>query len=362
MVQFYGLRRPPLRSFQKHLRMSLPLNLPRSILVFGLFLILLGARGISIAGSDLPIYSVVAQADDTGKRVSKDSIRSGIAVLFPETTQPFASVFSKIADGIDQQAGGRVRRYPVPSSGEPPDLGAQLKRNGAKVVIALGRPGVQAAQGLDREIPVIVGGVSSLGAADSKVMHGISLIPDPALLFQQVKALMPGLKRITVVHNPQQNEWIMALARDAAKAQGLELSVQIVKDLASTAHSYENVFAAADPRRDAVWIPHDTSAGTEETIIPLVLNASWNYNVPVFSSSFLHVKKGVLFALIPNNFEMGKSLANMAISQLNGEPRKPGLIPLRDVSGGLNRRAAAHLGIALSTQQLNAFEYIYPDP
>ena len=96
--------------------------------------------------------------------------------------------------------------------------------------------------------------------------------------------------------------------------------------------------------------------------MPLVLKESWNRGVPVFSSSFLHVKKGALFALYPNNLELGRNLAVSALSVLAGESRKRGVSPLREVHTAVNLRTASHIGLNIGYQQQRSFDFVFPEP
>ena len=287
---------------------------------------------------------------------------SAVAVIYPDLGEPFRSVFSNIIEGIEAQTNRRVSTYPVGPGSNPAELNGQLKRNGTRVVIALGRQGVTIASGLDRDIAVVVGGVLSVPEAESRNLTGISLTPDPALLFSFLKKMLPSVKRVTVIYNPQNNAWLLKLAQAAAKAQGLDLVAHEAPDLASAAHLYEAAFAASDSRLDAIWLPHDATTVDEATILPLVLKESWNRGVPVFSSSFLHVKKGVLFALYPNNMELGRDLANAALEVLAGEPRKRGMSPLRGVYTAVNLRTASHIGLNINPQQQRSFNFIFPEP
>ncbi|MFC6520414.1 ABC transporter substrate binding protein [Undibacterium arcticum] len=229
-------------------------------------------------------------------------------------------------------------------------------------MIALGRQGLKTASGLDRDIAVVVGGVLSVPETESRNLIGISLTPDPVLLFALLKKLLPGAKKVTVIYDPQHNEWLLKLAREAAKAQGLELVAHEARDLASAARLYEAAFATADSRFDAVWLPQDSTTVDEDTILPLILKESWNRGVPVFSSSFLHVKKGALFALYPNNVGLGHDLANFALGVLAGEPRKRGMSPLREVLTAVNLRTASHIGLNIGYQQQRSFDFVFPEP
>lgn len=287
---------------------------------------------------------------------------AAIAVIYPDIGDPFRSVFNNIIEGVEARTNRRVNTHPVGPNSNVAELNGRLKRNGTRVVIALGRQGVKIASGLDRDIAVVVGGVLSVPEAESRDLTGISLTPDPALLFSFLKSLLPGVKRVIVVYDPQNNAWLLKLAQAAARAQGLTLVAHEASDLATAAHLYEAAFAAADSRLDAIWLPHDATTVDEATILPLVLKESWNRGVPIFSSSFLHVRKGALFALYPNNLELGRELANSALAVLTGEPRKRGLSPLRQVYTAVNLRTASHIGLNIDYQQQRSFNFIFPEP
>ncbi|HYD81241.1 MAG TPA: ABC transporter substrate binding protein [Paucimonas sp.] len=308
--------------------------------------------------------SALVELDEKIKQKDIQAIvgKGSIAVLYPDLGEPYRSIFAKIIEGIEEKARVPVRNYPIGSNADVNELNAQLKRNGTKVVIALGRQGLKTATGLDRDFPVVVGGVVSVPEPHNRDLTGVSLTPDPALLFARLKNLMPNVRRVIVVYDPQHNDWLIKLARDAARAQGLELQTHEARDLASAARIYESAFSNADSRRDAVWLPQDSTTVDEGTILPLVLKESWNRGVPVFSSSYLHVKKGALFALYPNNLELGRTLASSALNVLAGDPGKRGVLPLREVHTAVNLRTASHIGLNIGYQQQRSFDSVFPEP
>ncbi|HZX29426.1 MAG TPA: ABC transporter substrate binding protein, partial [Telluria sp.] len=211
-----------------------------------------------------------------------------------------------------------------------------------------------------RDITVLAGGALLLSDADN--INGISLTPDPALLFARLRSLLPEARRVLVVFDPRKSEWLIRIARDAARGQGLELVATEARDLSQAARVYTNLFASAEPHRDAVWLPHDNTTVEEGTLLPLILKQSWDSGVPVFSSNMLHVKKGALFAMTPNNVELGRTLASSALGLMAGEPRKRGVQPLRELHAAINLRTASHMGLSIGQQQQRTFDYIFPEP
>lgn len=282
-----------------------------------------------------------------------------IAVLYPNVEEPYRAAFVAMIQGIEDRTKLHVRSYAIDARLDVYDLNAQLKRNGTKVVIALGRQGINTASGLDRDITVLAGGAL---LSDSENVSGISLTPDPAILFARLKSLLPDVKRVLVVHDPRKSEWLIRIARDAARAQGLELATVEARDLGQAAKAYNQLFASADKQHDALWLPHDSTTVEEGTLMPLILRGSWNSGVPLFSSNILHARKGALFAMSPNNLELGRTLASSALGLMNGEPRKRGVQPLRELHAALNLRTASHMGLSIGQQQQRTFDFIFPEP
>ncbi len=281
-----------------------------------------------------------------------------VAVLYPDLGEPYRKVFTEIIGGIGEQAPQRVRAWPIAASQNLGELALALRRSGARVVVALGRQGLKAAAAVEAPLGIVVGGVSSVPDGDNQV--GICLTPDPALLFAQLKNLLPGMRRVIVVYNPEHNEWLLRIAHSAAAELGLELAAHEARSLGAAARLYQGAIGSADGKRDALWLPIDATTVDETTIMPLVLRDAWNRNVPIFSSSLSHINKGVLFSLYPNNAELGHSLGRLATALLAGETPARGVTPLRNVHAALNTRTASHFGISSDPRTQRAFHYLYP--
>jgi len=317
--------------------------------LLGLFL-LLGHTAIAIA--------------DTSGAIAREQTpmleKAPIAVIYPDIGEPYRSVFAQIVSGIEDKVKVPLANYVVRPNTNIEELKNSLRRQDVKVVIALGRQGMKIASGFDRNIGVVVGGVITTPENEMGDLPVNSLSPDPALLFSHLKVLMPAVKRVFVVYDPRQNGWMIHLAKEAARAQGLELVAYETQDLRSAARTYRDIFASADSRRDALWLLQDAIAAEDGTVLPLVLQESWDRNLAVFSSSLVHVRRGVLFSLYPDNVEMGRHLADTALEFLaSGEYGEHGMILLRDVLVAINLRTADHIGIKHGNKQ--SFGIVFPE-
>lgn len=284
---------------------------------------------------------------------------ASIAVIYPSIAEPYRQIFVKIIEGIESEVGSGIGDYPVYADTNISELKASLLNQNTKVVIALGRQGMQTATALNTDIGMVAGGVLTVPQNEVHGQTIISLAPEPALLFARMKTLMPATKRIFVVYDPGINGWLIKLAQEASRAQGLELITYEAQDLRSAVQAYQAIFAAADSRSDAVWLPQDSTTVEENSILPLVLQESWNRSIAVFSSNFSHVRRGVLFSLYPDNVALGRTLAGVAQSIARGEYVKRGMMPLRDVQSAVNLRTAQHLGI--NPVRVQGFDTAFPE-
>jgi putative ABC transport system substrate-binding protein len=283
-----------------------------------------------------------------------------VAVVMPDIGEPFRSVFGKIVEGIEARVQGPVSVLAVGPQA-PREIADELKRREAKVVIALGRQGLKTAAALDASFGIVAGCVVTVQESEVHGYPVYTLAPDPALLFAHLRRLMPGVKRVNVVVDPRQNAWLLRRAREAAKSAGLEFSPHEAQDLASALRVYQQLLAGAEPSRDALWLPQDTTTVEDGSVLPLVLKEAWNRNLAVFSSHVVHVKRGALFALYPDNEEFGRTLGDAALRLLQGSKPAEGVMPLREVRGAINTRTAAHLGIVLGTR-VAGYDLVFPEP
>lgn len=287
--------------------------------------------------------------------------RDPLPVLYPDIGEPFRGVFEKIMDGIDERLPQRTVRLAVSPQADAGPVLAELRRRRPGLVIALGRAGLRAAASVEGPLDIVGGGVIGPTDADSRVTALYSLAPDPGLLFQRLRQLQPGAKRVMMVYSAANSAWLMRLAQQAARSQGLELRALEADDARSAVQRYQDLLGDATAQ-DALWLPQDPVTVEESTIVPLLLKEAWNRAIPLFSSNLAHVRRGALFALYPNNTGLGHSLGSSALAYLRataGAPR--GVLPLRDVYAGINIRTASHLGVDFNPKLHGGFDLLLPE-
>lgn len=292
-------------------------------------------------------------------RLAMDETAGSIAVIYPEVAEPYRSIFSQIIAGINEQAGAAVRGVPVGPTATSQDIADALMGQHVRVVIALGRNGLKMAGSLGHDVAVVGGCVISVPEDEARAETVFSLAPDPSLLFARLKALKPGVTRVHVVYDTTQSGWLIRRAKEVAQATGIQLIAREATDLKSALRIYQEVLAAMDPQQDSLWLPQDTTTVEESAVLPMLLQEAWTRGIVLFSSNIAHVRRGALFALYPNNRQLGRHLGSWAAGMAGAAPG--GLVPLTDVMAAVNVRTAAHLGLQLSGEEERSFDLEFPE-
>lgn len=289
-----------------------------------------------------------------------DIARPRVAVVYPDLGEPYGSVFVAIIKGVREGLGAPLALVPLRNE-TTEGLQARLIAAQVEVCIGLGRTTLDLLDAADLDIPVVRGAVldPDVRTGNSGTALGISLSPDPALLLEHLKRVAPRVSRVSVVYSDARGQPLIDRARRAGKRLGLEILSYKAEGLLSAAAIYKSIV----PRLgggDALWIPQDPQAVDDKVILPMLLNTAWEQDYVLFSSNADHAKRGVLFSVYPDNVGMGRRLARIALQRAAGEPAGAGMRPLEDLLIGINLRAAEHLRLNLSTEQMRSFDLTFP--
>lgn len=277
-----------------------------------------------------------------------------IAVIYPDVSGAYNDVFEQIIDGIKEQSDGEVVTLSLQKSDSNNKAQQWLANNNARQLIGLGLVGYRFAVKATNVDSVMAGAVPFPPGRVS----GISGTPDPEVLFRHLNELAPNITKVHVVYS-RASEWVIKLAIQSAKQFDIELNAVKIGSAKDAITTHEQIIKDINPSFEAVWIPFDPIAGNEQVIIPRLLERSWEQNFVLFSSKPDHVKRGALFTLFPDLFELGKDLATMVSQPVDASAPKT-VIPVNKNKLAVNMRTAAHLGFDYKNQQKRQFYLTFP--
>jgi putative ABC transport system substrate-binding protein len=287
---------------------------------------------------------------------------AAVAVLYPDLQEPYRGVVNSIIEGIQERLKEPVRLFSLQDESAGKQLKGVIDSKHFDAIIALGRTGLDVAKQWQGEIPIIAGAQLLTPGKEGRGISGISLDIDPEIFFNYLTMIASGVKRVHVVYSVQSSAWLIQDAREVAKKHGFQLMAYKSQDIRGAALIYRDILAKSRPSEDAIWLLPDPVAVDDKLILPLLLQGAWDQSILIFSSNPGYVRRGVLFALYPNNEEMGKSLAKMADRYMHEKDMEDHIIPLSDVQAALNIRTAEHVGLFISDDKRQKFTLIFPAP
>lgn len=286
-----------------------------------------------------------------------------VAVLYPEIRDPYKQVFLSIAEGVSDQNKGTTLQYALEKSPNVEALQTWLIKNKIESIIALGSRSLKILPELPLDIPVIVGAITGNRqtgtSARDRTLTGISLTPSPRYLFQQLRRLRPNISTIYVVDLSRQGEGLMREAKVDATRQNMGFERRTARDMHEAAQHYREIIEQIDPGTEAIWLAQ-SGRQIGSAVLNDLLEAAWRKNFVVFSSHFSDIKRGVFFALYPNNQSMGMRLAALLKQTPSNPGAKPNLLFVENLRVAVNLRTADHLGRHFSQRELETFDFMYP--
>ena len=140
-----------------------------------------------------------------------------IGVLYPDIRPPYRDVFLDIIQGIEDVTKDSIKLYDIKKDYDEKALRHAFEKAQIEVVIALGRRGLKAVKRLPENLDIVAGAVFLSPDKRDDVIAGVSLNPDPDILFLRLKELAPQVNRVSVVFNPQHSDWLIERAKHAAE-------------------------------------------------------------------------------------------------------------------------------------------------
>jgi putative tryptophan/tyrosine transport system substrate-binding protein len=137
------------------------------------------------------------------------------------------------------------------------------------------------------------------------------------------------------------------------------LNAYAADDMREAVKKFRVILDQVKDSSDGVWLLLDNIL-PDKTIMPMALEAAWQHRVVLFSNNPSHTRRGALFALFPDNTQMGYSLAGLALAMIKERPRQPVVLPLSDLKVSINRRTASHIGLNYTKAAEEELDVIYP--
>ena len=239
----------------------------------------------------------------------------------------------------------------------------QLKASKPGLIVTVGSAATEVAHREIKDIPIVFSmvlnpvdsGFANSIKASGNNMTGASMDISIRAQFAQLNAVMPNLRKIGVLYNPQNTKTVVDEATQTAEAMRLELIATAVTEERQVPKALERLC----DKVDALWGLADDTVFTPQSTRFILIHTLRN-RVPFMGLSPAYVKAGALLALSWDYEDIGRQAGESAIRILAGEA--PEAIPItipRNTFLFLNHRTAKRIGIKFSDKILQKAGRIY---
>lgn len=219
---------------------------------------------------------------------------------------------------------------------------ADVKRNGAKLLVTLGNQATQAAVREINNMPILATMIVSPDDIRSARNATAVLLDFPIeTQLQWLKRIVPTAGSVGVLFNPKENQLKVDMASTAAKRVGLTLAPKSVE----TPRALPDALDEVTRTTDVLWGIPDSVVMTPQTAEPILLNTIKN-KIPLVGLSSSWVKAGALYALERDYVDIGLQSGELASKLLSETRANP--LPLeypRRVAYVLNMKTASLINL-----------------
>ncbi|MGA1844230.1 MAG: ABC transporter substrate-binding protein [bacterium] len=258
-------------------------------------------------------------------------------------------------EGFKGACNGTIKKR-ILSEGQGPDILESIRRSRPDLILAIGLKALLLVKGI-RDIPVVYMMVSNPLSilSGEKNITGVSMNISPEVQLAFYTKLMPDMKNIGILSDPEETGYFVEKAAQAAERAGINLIIRKV-------HQSKNVpllLGGMSQAIDALWMLPDTTVVTSETVEFMFLFSIEN-RIPLLTFSEKFIDMGALASVNIDAFDLGRQAGEMAGKILFGADA--GSIPAsdaRDAALTINLRTAKKLGIEMDKELIKTAKKVH---
>ena len=238
----------------------------------------------------------------------------------------------------------------VLSNRERIDPSRLVQSNQPDLILAIGMDALTKIKDID-DIPIIYMMVLNPQTITfgEKNISGISMTLSPEKQVTTLVEVLPGVKKIGTLYNPERNGNFIKEAVNAAHNMGISLVTEKLQSTKEVPPALKNIRSQID----AFWMIPDITVYSPETIEFLLLFLLENQK-PIISFSEKYVEMGALLSISIDPFDIGNQAGEMAKTILfnNIGKRLAQRVDARKAVIVINLKIAKKMGIAIDEKNL----------
>lgn len=239
---------------------------------------------------------------------------------------------------------------------EKNNLVADIRRKDPRLVVTLGSAATSHISKVIKDTPIAFcmvlnplasGFIRSMNASGNN-LTGASLDIPIQVQFKALRSIVPFVRKVGVIYNPQETESVVQQAKETAKEMGLEL----VSIAINSEEKVPDALRTLDKSVDALWSVADSTTFSSGSMEFILLHTLRN-RIPFMGLSPAFVKAGALMALDADYQEVGAQCGGQAIKIFMGD--QPSSLPIttpQRVTLYINLKTAETIGLKIPADRL----------
>lgn len=276
-------------------------------------------------------------------------------ILFPQVKEPYSTIFIEIIDGFNSSYTGVYEAVGVNSVNEK-RIAERIETLKPDMIVALGSLTLKQVSTTSTSVPLLVGAIASQPNVD--VNGGVSMVPGADVYLGEMLRIVPKVESVYFVFDPERDQQLQQHSNLFLEKQQINSRAFPARDIREAASAYKQFLQEAKSG-DVVWI-YPNSKLINSSLLSEILDKAWRKRLVVFSSNPVHVKRGALFALYPDNNGIGRRLGELANNLYVNNSEKSRIEPLQYVKLVVNARTSDHLGLTFENEARLKMDLILP--
>lgn len=281
-----------------------------------------------------------------------------IIVLISKTSEEFSQTLSAFKDDLTSQ--GINADYEIfPLEGDPRRAAGaiqNIKKRDVHLVFTMGTYATEVAEQANLDVPIIAGMVLRPETIhNQKSATGVYLEHPVNTQLKWLKQFLPGVKKIGVLYNPEENEQRITQAKNEAHKLGLKIIAYKVQSPQEISIALKKLSTDVD----VLWGISDAIVLTPQTAKHILL-FSFRNRIPFVGLSSAWVRAGAIYSLEWDYPDLGKQCSEMALRILRGEDVNsiPPAAP-RKIRYALNMKTAERMKVNISESIIKESSQVY---
>ena len=262
------------------------------------------------------------------------------SVMFPPYEQAFR--------GFEKTCEGQIRRV-ILSESKATDMHTQLVNMMPDIIVAIGRDALVRLTNLT-DIPLVYFMVMNPESEvfENRNISGVSMNVSHDIQLKTLLKLIPHMKSLGLLYDPDRNTVFVEKARDAAEGIDVRLRSSVI-------HGLRDVPSALDDLKlcvDALWMLPDPTINLPEAFEILLLFSLEN-KIPILTFSEKYLRLGAFISISVDPSDVGILAGEMANRILKGDQTALNQhLSVKKVKVRINHKLAGKLDISIAAKIL----------